>query len=126
LIWKFIRSLFPVNTYICTVPVYWFAADSEKYECWFHLYEDSNGVRTAEYIPAAQQHIPAGLKPIAVGRRHKIYNRVLIPWLNHQLTNDDILIYFGFKEKDSSPLLADESEEVTILYPEFGKPKDEK
>lgn len=125
-LWRLIFGPKITTKYICNGPVNWITAEGDKYECWFHLYEDSNGNRTVEYIPSAQQYIPYKQTPISVGRRHRIYNRVLIPWMNYQYSNDDILVYFGYKswEDDSATITKDGDEENKIIYPDFGKPKE--
>lgn len=78
--------------YICCAPVIWINDNDEEYECWFHLYEHPDRRREAIYSPCAMQR---SRDHDALGRRHVIYNKVILPWLNHAYTNEAVIEYFA-------------------------------
>lgn len=78
--------------YICCAPVIWINEKDEEYECWFHLYEHPDQRREAVYTPCSMQR---SRDPQALGQKHILYNKVILPWMHHVYSNDAVTDYFA-------------------------------
>lgn len=87
----------PEEHYIGVAPVLW-RDEHGLYECWFHLYETEDGKRRASYQPNTRQF--DGNED--VGRRHILYNRVILPWIEGRYTNEAVLSFFAKSHENTS------------------------
>lgn len=77
--------------YITAVPLDWKSESGSIITDYMHLYEDENGKRWCEYIPSALFNSGIKRDPMSHGKRHRTYNLLVLPWLHHKYTNEQVI-----------------------------------